>query len=124
SGRRAPAATGIVRSELSPRRTCPGRPSTATDQSRYQFSAIRTKLESVGGGSRVMDILPALHAVTWPRDAEGGGKVVTGRGVIGAVCGNRTTRSYPGNRGSASVAGIAWSSTFTAAGTTRTYGGS
>ena len=71
-----------------------------------------------------MDILPALHAVNWPRDAEDGGKVVTGRGVIGAVCGNKTTRSYPGNRGSESVAGIACSSIFTAAGTTRTYGGS
>src|SRR6266540_5617137 len=71
-----------------------------------------------------MVIFPASHAVTRARDADAGGKPLSGGGVIGAAVGSRTTRSYPGIRGSASVGGTSESApTFTAAGTTRAYGG-
>jgi len=82
------------------------------------------QLESRGAGSSSILIFPASHAVTRAREGDAGGSPRSGGGLTGELEGSTTTRSYPGNRGSASVGGTSESaSSLTAAGTTRAWGG-
>src|SRR6266576_3494808 len=64
-------------------------------------------------------VVAAEHLARSPIEADGIAR--SGAGLIGALVGSNTTRSYPGSRGSARVGGTSESAeSFTAAGTTRT----